>query len=110
MEVDFNTRVTAYQTARERLQQLKDGAVNRQALLKVTGWNPSVLLTAVGRPCFLAAFWGVFSRFSGALCRRTNCVLPVDGLRWVDRLDRTRGCVCRVWVIVQHMVGGYPLP
>ncbi|CAM9279182.1 unnamed protein product [Scytosiphon promiscuus] len=36
MEVDFSTRVTAYQSARERLQQLKDGIPNRLAFVKET--------------------------------------------------------------------------
>lgn len=35
MEVDFSARVTAYQSARERLELLKDGVPNRQNLLKV---------------------------------------------------------------------------
>lgn len=36
MEVDFSARVTAYQSARERLELLKDGVPNRQNLLKVS--------------------------------------------------------------------------
>eukprot|EP00752_Nemacystus_decipiens_P002442 g2299.t1 len=36
MEVDFSARVTAYQSARERLELLKDGVLNRQNLLKET--------------------------------------------------------------------------
>ena len=35
MEVDFSARVTAYQSARERLELLKDGVPSRQNLLKV---------------------------------------------------------------------------
>ncbi|CAN0301974.1 unnamed protein product [Pylaiella littoralis] len=36
MGVDFQRRVTAYQSARERLEQLKDGVPNRQRFLKET--------------------------------------------------------------------------
>ncbi|CAN0481334.1 unnamed protein product, partial [Ectocarpus sp. 12 AP-2014] len=36
MEVDFTARVTAYQSARERLEHLKGEAPNRQAFLKET--------------------------------------------------------------------------
>lgn len=35
MEVDFSARVAAYQSARERLELLKDGVPNRQNFLKV---------------------------------------------------------------------------
>lgn len=35
MEVDFSARVTAYQSARERLELLKDGVPNKQKFLKV---------------------------------------------------------------------------